>query len=315
MFFVNAPFLSNINKLSLSVQASSGKEFEAFKRQCLPTPTQKHQRKSKARTKLSPLLENSYSPIFKDTSHLPSPLTTALATTPMMGVPFNVISQASTSPLVPLPQPVHSTSHTSFSQSSLPPVMLPPHHAPLLGPRVLASTAVSGTGSLVRAQPLLGGSTSTTIPHPSLPYNFPAGLLKQQQLQQVSTPHALQTQLLRPLSIPQLHPTSLPFNPLVPGCNTQPLQGYNNNNVICNAVPPPGYLPLVSLVTTPTTLVPTPTTLMPTPSYLYAPYTNNTQMMPLERSVEGKTTLQSVPPWFIFSNNRSEKVKMDVYFL
>lgn len=256
-------------------------------------------------------MENSYSPIFKDTSHLPSPspLTTAVTTTPTRGVSFNVIPQASTSlsyrpPLLPSHSSAHSSSSfPTTSQSSLPFVPpIPPRPTTLFGARVLASTIGGGNGALVGSRPLLSG---TNNPHPVLHYNpFPAtsGLFKhsqQQQLHQVSTPQTL-------LSLSQLNPSSLPFNPLVSMCTTQPLQGYNAN-VMYNtpgAIPPPSYMPLVNLVTTPTPAMATP------PSYMY-----NMQMMSPERNTEAGMTgsvemkaLQSVPPWFIFSSNRSDKV-------
>lgn len=311
-------------------QSSSGSECEVIKKPRLPTPTHKQQhrqscKKSKARTKLSPLLENSYSPIFKDPSHLPnpSPLTTALATTPTRGVSFNMIPQTSALPHPP-PPPSHGTTHTSSflttAQSSLPLVPPIPRPTSLFEARVLASTIGGGTGSLIGRQPLLSGSSPT---NPTLHYNsFPAvsGLLKtsqqqqQQQFHQVSTPHASQT-LLGPISISQLHHSTLPFNPLVPACSTQALQGYNNANMIYNTpgvIPPPGYMPLVMT---------TPTQAMGTPNYLYTQYGHGMQTMPLDRNTEQriissmeKKTLQSVPPWFIFSNNRSEKVcNMRVY--
>ena len=297
------------------LQYSSGSECEAIKRPCLPTPTQKppplqqqSRKKSKARTKLSPLLENSYSPIFKD-GHLPSPLTTALATTPTRGLPYGMISHAATSILPQLSSQMATLSSPSAHTVSQPPrsFLAPPTTRPtsLFG----ASAIGRGPGgALWGAQSLL----STSSPNPMLqytPFQGVSGLLNPSKERLHIPTHRPPQTMVGSISLSQLHPSSLTFNPLATACSTQALRGFNSSSVItATNITNPNYMPYVMT---------TPTQPLPPPSYLYAPYTSHTPMVTLDRSSEQqrlsssveKNALQSVPPWFIFStNNRSEKV-------
>lgn len=100
------------------------------------------------------------------------------------------------------------------------------------------------------------------------------------------------------------------YNPLV--CSNPALQGYH-------AAPMSGYLPIVGLMAPPTNPA----------SYLSynGPYSPDTQLVSINASYDssGRSNsrmvvdesardnsirhMTSVPPWFIFSNNRSEKVR------
>lgn len=290
---------------------SSGSECEAMKKPRLPTPTQKppqlqqqSRKKSKARTKLSPLLENSYSPIFKD-GHLPSPLTNALATTPTRGLPYSVISNPASSMLSQLPSQMPTIS------PSVPTVSQPPR--PFLAPPASRPTSLFGAGTIARAPggPLLGTQSLLSTSSPTIqysPFQGVSGLLNPSKDRlQISTQPPTQP-MVGSISLSQLHQSSLTFNPLAAACGTQAIRGYNSTSAVTPSnITHPTYVPLVMT---------TPTQPLPAPSCLYAPYTSNTPIVTLDRTSEQqrlsssveKKALQSVPPWFIFSNNRSEKV-------
>ena len=307
--------------MNFVTQYSSGSDTEAIKKPRLPTPTQKppqlqpqsSHKKSKARTKLSPLLENSYSPIFKD-GHLPSPLTTALATTPTRGLSYGIISQA---PASILPQVPAQASITPLP-SSLPAVSQPPR--PFLAPPTSRPTTLFGANAMARGPPpggpLLGTQAllGVSSPNPTLQYHpFQAvpGLINpaaKDRLQLSAHQHTSAHPMLNSLSLAQLRPSSLAFSSLATAGVSQGVRAYNSSGIFTPANIAPGYMPLVMT---------TPTQPLPAPSCMYAPYTSNPQLVNLDKSTEerklggsamDKKTLQSVPPWFIFSDNRSEKV-------
>lgn len=310
------------------MQYSSGSDGEAIKKPRVPTPShkpsqqlqQQSAKKSKARTKLSPLLENSYSPIFKE-GHLPSPLTTALATTPTRGMSFGMIAPQPTAASV-LPQQVSAQTVLGTLPSSLPTVSQPPR-AFLPAAQTSRPTSLFGTSTIGRGSgaPMLGPQTLLNVSSPNHPLPYGAfqsvsGLINPSKDRiQLPPPAAQPPQhsshpMLNSISLSQLHSNSLTFNPLATACvGTQGMRAYSNNGRNGGVFSPanivhPNYVPL---------MVNTPTQPLPAPNCLYAPYTSN-PVVQLEKAAE-KTRLgsvsdkiHSVPPRFIFANNRSEKV-------
>ncbi len=320
------------------MQHSSGSDSDGvIKRPCLHPPSSHHLKNSKARTKLSPLLENACSPISKDSSgqqHHPSPLTTALSTTPVKTLA--VVSTASShqdhthhhthqqalprlssaTPTVTAPLP-----YPSSTSLSLPPPHTHPH------PAFIGSGGLLAAGMAARNSSLGQQLMSTATPTISLARPFPA---VSAFLPQMTQPHAI---LHQNPQLPHLQ-GAFPYNPLV--SSTAPLRGYGG--IIPQTTP---YFPFVGLMAPPP---PPPTSYLsyaastpylhqqhhhaPPPSsdrHHHAPHhhvvamnnssydsssasLSHSRMVLDDSSRRDNKQLQSVPPWFIFSNNRSEKV-------
>lgn len=295
------------------LQASTGSESDTTKRPRLSGPRHK---KSKARTKLSPLLENACSPISKDSGplHHPSPLTTALATTPTRGVSeahhhhhHHQVSAPNTSHLrVGL---AATTSHLVMTPSALPHQALPisscpPHPGPTYI-RGGGFPAAAKQGSTSLGQKLLNAATASPI---TLNRHFPASsaLLP---LPPTQIPQPRQNLLLQAHHNPLRLQSPFAYNPLAAACSNS---FSAHNSITAGGIQ--GYFPFVSLVAPPTN-----------PAAYLSPYPPDTHFVSMNSSGgdasgrncsqlvfdEGRRDakqMKSVPPWFIFSNNRSEKV-------
>ena len=158
------------------------------------SPPQKRRRKSKARTKLSPLLENACSPIEKgDHTYQPSPLT--LSTTPTRPqVPSHSTNVG------PATSSVQNTSHSVY---------------PMHLPNTCQSSSILST-----AMNTIGLNSQL------FPSNSQAGIANQH----VSSPsgHYLSSSLGQTFNLPQSHPQAMipqfPHRPVFP--NTQPIVSY-----------------------------------------------------------------------------------------
>ena len=249
---------------------------------------QHKRRKTKARTKLSPLLENACSPIAKaDHTFQLSPLVTSVTSTPWRAVS-------------------------------------PPHtQAPSTSSAVIGQIRPPITAESAQAPPI---SSYTQGNHTHL---AAANLL-------LSSPHHQQQQPLQPLSgvIPMLHtsthnhlfpqqttlinPTlSYPFNPIMSAFGGYvPMQNYNTTPVCL-----PGYLPGMSFYNPQvyTTQSMYPTNLNSSVNFVgntslvgtsYGKWNGSMSSSP-QASSSQKSQLQSVPPWFIFSDKRADsKVRL-----
>ena len=294
------------------------------------SPPQKRRRKSKARTKLSPLLENACSPIEKgDHTYQPSPLT--LSTTPTRPqAPLHVPPvSANTGPVT---YSVQNTSHSVY-----------PMHLPnACQPSSILSTAMKSIG--------LNSQLFTS--------NSQAGIARQH----VSSPsgHYLSSSLGQTFSLPQSHPQAMipQFPPRPVYSNPQrnvsyPMNSFQNpfqclspsyvqpplNPSVCSSglqqglettqyMPLPFYLPgnnpgggFVQLQVMPNPQLsyngignsnfaaPSSSTFGTFPGHSgngqghTLPLYGNNQNMSFVKS-DGK--IKSVPPWFIFSNKRPE---------
>ena len=235
------------------IQTSSGSESDVpVKRpkKTIVPPSQHHhrQKRSKARTKLSPLLENACSPIAKTDNHQPSPLaTTQLITTPTRASTYSsettLRNPSHTNISVPVTQQhqVPSHRHTALPHTftspphsfSLPQHMYPPLQPPLMLPRPQIHT--------------------TTATYPFIPQSYSCFLPTQM-------PGSIQS----------------PFFPgLTPALSISPFFGLSQP-----------FYPNVA--------------------------TSNLTMANSLLVGQGRTTgspstkIQSVPPWFIFANNKLE---------
>lgn len=279
-------------------QVSSSSESDAVKRPCFRAPHHRS-RKSKARTKLSPLLENACSPISRDTVPYPSPLAVTLVTTPTR----NVAADFSRPQHLAVPATTSSCSGMAAVVSVPRPSPVPPPLGFLGSNGLLAAGVARGVPSISNQKLLSPPAPSPMVlnrPFPAVSTFLPLSTT------QFTQPH--QNLLIQnPLTRLQ---TPFPYNPLVPVCNSSALQGYAS--IIPNTAGgiPPSYLPLVGLMA-------------PPPNYLsYSnPYISDTHIVAMSSSgsdtsgqacgqgEEGtRRHMGSVPPWFIFSNNRSEKV-------
>lgn len=206
--------------------------------------------------------------------------------------------------------------------SSLPTVSQPPR-AFLPAPQTSRPTSLFGTSTIGRGSgaPMLGPQTLLNVSSPNHPLPYGAfqsvsGLINPSkdriQLPPVAQPPQYSSRpMLNSISLSQLHSNSLTFNPLATACvSTQGMCAYSNNARNGGVFSPanivhPNYVPLV---------VNTPTQPLPAPNCLYAPYTTSNPVIQLEKNTEKmrlgtmSDKIHSVPPRFIFANNRSEKV-------
>lgn len=288
---------------SLSLQASSGSESDAVKRPCLRVP----RRKTKARTKLSPLLENACSPISKDSSAQlhPSPLTTALVTTPTPEREHVAVSLS-------YQQPPLNISSAPLGSSISQPNPPPPPHPTFIGNSLLAASV---SRNIPLGQKLL--STATSPITLTRPFPTAASAIIPFSTTQIAQTHQNLFLQQQQNALSRLQ-ASIAYNPLVSVCSNSALQGYGS--IIPNTTAGiQGYFPFVSLVAPPNPA-----------SYLSYnnPYTTDAHVMSmnssynnsrgrgncsrvvLDESRRDSKHMRSVPPWFIFSNNRSEKVSV-----
>lgn len=285
---VSSPFLT---PLRFPLSQASGSESEAVKRPCFRAH---HSRKSKARTKLSPLLENACSPISKDSVVQPSPLAVTLGTTPTQDAAATVSR----------PQHLPVPPATISSVPAVLPVSMP-RPSPVAPPPPLGFL---GSGSLLAAgQKLLSPPAVLNRPFPAVSAFLPFS----------TAPFTTQPQnmLLQQNPFGRLQ-TPFPYTSLVPACNNSALQGYS---IIPNTAGGMS-LPLVGLMAPP-----------PNHPASYLSYSNpymsdshlamsggsfsdssscrNVGVGDGNARKEAARHMGSVPPWFIFSNNRSEKVR------
>ena len=293
--------------MHLLLQASSGSDSEAPVKKLKTTPlAHSHvhkRRKSKARTKLSPLLENACSPIAKpDHTHPPSPLVTTVTSTP--------------------------------SQSD----MSPPHtQAPSTSGSVIGQLRPPITAESAQPLPVVPAPNSTThfsTPHHShLTKNF----LSQAQQHQSQSWHPQQSMagvfpmlqspipnqtLLSPQST-LVNPAALsyPFSPIVTAFGGfVPMQSYGAPPVCI-----PGLLPGMSFYNPQTRAQ----SVYPTNLSTSVNFVGNTSLVApkygkwsesmcssLQTNLNQRSQLQSVPPWFIFSDKRADsKVRKIHYYI
>ena len=266
------------------LQASSGSDSEApvkkLKTTPLAHPHQHKRRKTKARTKLSPLLENACSPIAKaDHSHQPSPLVTSVTSTPsqaIMSPPHTQAPCTSSAVIGQLRPPI-------AAESAQPPPVIPasnythvssPHHTQLATNVLLSQQHQL---PLHRQQPVGG---VFPMLHPSAPN---------------------QTTLLSPQSA-LINPAALsyPFNPIVTAFGGfVPMQSYATPPAVCL----PGFLPGMSFYN-PQAQVCTAQSVYPSNLSTNVNFVGNTSLVAPKYSQQSQ--LQSVPPWFIFSDKRAD---------
>lgn len=275
-----------------SSQASSGSDSEVPLKKLKTTPLahshQHKRRKSKARTKLSPLLENACSPIAKaDHTHQPSPLVTSVTSTP---------SQALSPPHTQAP----STSNAIIGQlrppmtaelAQAPPMMPAQHYTHSSSPHhhhhQLAANILLSRQQHLQCQPVAAGSSVFPMTHTTVPN------------QTLLSP---QTTLINPA-------LGFPFNPLVPAFGgLVPMQSY---------APPvclPGYLHGMPFYNP---QVCTAQSMYPTNLSGNVNFVGNTSLvapnygkwdgaMCPSPQMSQRSHLQSVPPWFIFSDQRAD---------
>ena len=264
---------------------------------------QHKRRKSKARTKLSPLLENACSPIAKaDHAHQPSPLVTSVT---------------STTPSRTLSSPPHtqapSTSSAIIGQLRPP---MTAESAQLQAPPIAPPTPNYSVSQLT-ANLLLQGQQhhhhhqASALHHQSMASVFP-------MLQKSAPPN--QATLLSPQAT-LINPTlGYPFNPIVPTFGSFiPVQSYTTPPVCL-----PGFLPGMSFYNPQacTTQPVYPTNLSNSVNFVgntslvgpkYGKWSGSMCSSP-QGSSSQRSHLQSVPPWFIFSDKRADsKVRGKFY--
>ena len=325
------------------LQSSSGSESEGVKKPCLHAATS-HRRKSKARTKLSPLLENACSPISKDpsTQHQPSPLTTALATTPTSGdvtTPTTDLDISTAQPSSSSSAP-HLATPTSNAHLHAPPPPPQQQQQAFLGSGLLAAGGVGVAPPNTPSQKFLSAAAVAATPI-TRPFSAVSALLPLPTTQLPPPPQGHQNLLIQQNPLSRLQ-ASFPYNPQLVSATmcaaTSPLQRYANT-IIPSTIH--SYFPLVGLVAPPPANVVAPPPSHhrhphhhhPAASYLsYSnPYsTSEPHLLPMNSSYDGSgrgyggsrsvsmdesrrdsKQMRSVPPWFIFSNNRSEKVSLN----
>ena len=211
--------------------------------------------------------------------------------------------------VLPGPNPV-VTGHPLLSAPTADHIQLPSQAGPVQISKATPTSYTAGNFPLAPKQ-----LSPTSIQPITLSRSFPPPATRFLALSSPQVTQAHQSLLQQQSVLSQLQ-ASLPFNPLASMCNAPALQGYTN--MVSNTPAFPGYFPLVS------GLMPPP----PAGTYLqYNPY--SPKLMTFGSSSgggsstdssgrstnsldEGGKQIQSVPPWFIFSNNRSEKVTVDM---
>ena len=250
----------------------------------LAHPHQHKRRKTKARTKLSPLLENACSPIAKaDHTLQPSPLVTSVTSTPSRATspPHTQAPSTSSAVIGQLRPPM------SAESAQAPPVMPTPSYT---AQGVFPHHAHHLAGSLLHqqqshCQPMTGGFPLLHTSAPSQPMLSP------------------QAALINPA-------LSYPFNPIMSAFGGfVPMQSY---------APPvclPSFLPGMSFYNPQAqTQTMYPTNLSTNVNFvgntsLVAPKYgkwNGSMCSSPQTSSSHRTQLQSVPPWFIFSDKRAD---------
>ena len=261
----------------------------------LAHPHQHKRRKSKARTKLSPLLENACSPIAKaDHTHQPSPLVTSVtSTTPSLtlsSLPSHTQAPSTSNDTIGQLRPPMTA---ESAQPQAPPIAPPT-------PSYSASSIPQLTANLVLSQEQQ--HQANTLQHHSMATVYP--------MLQKTAAVPNQTTLLSPQAT-LLNPTlSYPFNPIVPAFGTfVPMQSYTTSPVCL-----PGFLPGISSFYNPQTCTTQP--VYPTNLSGNVNLMGNTSLVAPKYGKWGgsmcsspqacSSHLQSVPPWFIFSDKRAD---------
>ena len=184
----------------------------------------------------------------------------------------------------------------------------------------------SGTiGGASFSQRLLLSSTTPISLNPSFsaaatPSTVPISLPPTAHISQQTR----QNLLLQQNALSQLQPP-FAYNPLVSMCNTSALCGYGNIVPSTAGTIPGAYLPFMNLVapTPPNTATYLPYSSYPPSMHHLMAFNKNSceiessssgrsssSQVSIDEEKRDKKQLQSVPPWFIFSNNRSEKVSL-----
>ena len=261
------------------------------------------QRKSKARTKLSPLLENACSPIAKaDHTHQLSPLVTS------------VTSTAPSQTLSPSPPPhTQAPSTSSAIIGQLRPSMTAESAQPQAPPLALPTPSYSASSipqlaaSLVLSQGQHQPHQANALPHQSMATVYPM-LQKSAALPNQTTLLSPQATLINPA-------LGYPFNPIVPAFGSfVPMQSYATSPVCL-----PGFLPGISSFYNPqahtTQPVAYPTNLSSSVNLMgntspvgpqHSKWGGSVCSSPQQASSGHQSHLQSVPPWFIFSDKRAD---------
>lgn len=264
----------------------------------LAHPHQHKRRKSKARTKLSPLLENACSPIAKaDHTHQPSPLVTSVTST----MPSQTLS-FSPPPHTQAP----STSNATIGQ--LRPLMTAESAQPQAPP--IAPPTPSYSASQLAANFVLSQGQQQHHQVNALQHQNIATAVYPMLQKTAAIPN--QTTLLSPQAA-LINPTlSYPFNSIVPAFGSfVPMQSYTTSPVCL-----PGILPGISfynpqVCTTqpmyPTNLSSSVNLMGNTPLVApkYGKWGGSMCSSP-QASSSQQSHLQSVPPWFIFSDKRAD---------
>ena len=299
---------------SFSLQTSSGSDSELpvkkLKTTPLAHPHQHKRRKSKACTKLSPLLENTCSPIAKaDHTHQPSPLMTSVTST----APSQTLSlsppphtQAPSTSIAMIGQ-LRPSMTVESAQPQAPPIVPPtPSYSASSIPQLTANLVLSQGHQQHQANALQHQSVATVYPM----------LQKSAAVPNQATLLSPQATLINPA-------LSYPFNPIVPAFGSfVPMQSYATSPVCL-----PGFLPGISSFYNPqacTTQPMYPTNLSSSVNLMgntslvapkYGKWGGSMCSSP-QASSSQRSHLQSVPPWFIFSDKRADsKVKRTLIFV
>lgn len=299
------------------------------------SPPQKRCKKSKACTKLSPLLENACSPIEKgDHTYQPSPLTHALSTMP-------TLPQAP-HPMPPITSDVKATESlaTSSSHGNHP---VQPAYFPDGSSNSILSTAmrtIDLSSQVCAPNSQLGAGMQPLNSNSSSQYIFPAPSLSQtfslpQPQPQVMIPHMVPTSqsgvtypmtslpslfklvdpsygyhhMNPPMYLPGQYPGLVPPRYTsgafcIPGNNRTGSGGFVHLQVM------PERQPSLGAVGNTQYAAPSSSSFVPLTDYgrqrsSFSSYQNNTRV-PDSLFSKNDNKIKSVPPWFIFPNNRPE---------
>ena len=306
---LHVPLVCCVEQFYVIPQASSGSDSELPVKKLKTTPlahTHQHKRrKSKARTKLSPLLENACSPIAKaDHTHQPSPLVTSVTSTPSRSIspPHSQAPSTSNAVIGQLRPPISAESaqppavtHPSSSSTSYNMQGISPHHAHLV-------TNIPHARSIHHPQQQQPRPLSCQ-PVPNVFSMLPTSPPNPQSLL------PMQTSLINPA-------LGYPFNPMVTTFGGLiPMQGYAPPVCVPSFLPGmPFYNPQAQLCTA-QSMYPSNLTgnvnFMGNSSQLVAPkygqWNGSMCASPhASSSSHNNSQLQSVPPWFIFSDKRAD---------